>query len=353
MVVTSCKNKFIILDELKSLLSMRKYDIERLISLFSEYCLCDLNLDESQIEFLKKGNFYGSYSASAGIVRLNMKKNMSSLYELLNTIAHEHKHKKQDVNKEKRFKFPTKGLSSNFPLKNMNALIYTLMLYDEEIDLSSLEFTSDSEKDAREYAIILIDKLINDLSFLEACDNNTNKYFSKFIKYLAVKNQAMKEKEEKYYNIRLGKGKTAYFRVSDRLGYYIKNLFSSIKNKPDYKEGLAIYEYYQNFGSVARIIDAYLSLYSNEKITNYIFSEAEKIADYATIMVCLNHENTNISNVQILKELIFLNNGKEVEYNVVQNQLYSYKDKVVENLYNAYNNLVSPQVKQQYQREFL
>ena len=163
----------------------------------------------------------------------------------------------------------------------------------------------------------------------------------------------MKEKEEKYYNIRLGKGKTAYFRVSDRLGYYIKNLFSSIKNKPDYKEGSAIYEYYQNFGSVARIIDAYLSLYSNEKITNYIFSEAEKIADYATIMVCLNHENTNISNVQILRELIFLNNGKEVEYNVVQNQLYSYKDKVVENLYNAYNNLVSPQVKQQYQREFL
>ena len=180
MVVTSCKNKFIILDELKSLLSMRKYDIERLISLFSEYCLCDLNLDESQIEFLKKGNFYGSYSASAGIVRLNMKKNMSSLYELLNTIAHEHKHKKQDVNKEKRFKLPTKGLSSNFPLKNMNGLIYTLMLYDEEIDLSSLEFTSDSEKDAREYAIILIDKLINDLSFLEACDNNTNKYYPAF-----------------------------------------------------------------------------------------------------------------------------------------------------------------------------
>ncbi len=346
MIVNNIRNKQKIIDELKVVLSQKKVDIGAVVALFCEYCLGDLSLSQGKLEFVKKGEFYGSYLYKSNIVKINISQNKNSLYKFLNTLAHEFRHQYQYERNKKRFKKPTFFKQSPFPLKDMNRFLYYLIPYDEIPGLFTLEYFSISERDARGYASRLVKKLINDLK-----DDNNNKYLCRIIDYLSKEN---KKNDKKEFSLLLSRKEYYYgaYSSAKHINFYLmKRLFQVVREKPkDYEEKI-LYNCYQEFGSLSVAVDAYLSLYSDKKIVKYIFEEAEKLGDKETIICCLNHKNTFLPKKQIFQELLFLNGQDRVLEKDIKEQLYAFKEDAVKEIFEEYNQIIDEVCASQTQKE--
>lgn len=356
MVIKNENTKDCILYEIKCLLCQKSIDYERLIFLFSEYCMEDLGLYESEIELEKKDNSifnsYGSYSCVTKKIKLILSKKNKSLYELLNTVAHELKHKERDTINIKHFKIVGQFDKAKFPIQKFHSFLYGILFNMEEIDLNSLQFTSVDEKEAREYAINLLDKFVNDLKAL-ITQNKIDKQFNKYVKFIDEKNQNEREKENKVYKNKLERAKDAYDFLRANVKCFISHVFEVTKKGPTSLEDKTIYNYFQKYGTVSPFINAYLSIYSDKEIVNLILTEAEKINDRESLISCLNHYSTEISSSQLLKGLSLLNKNKKVNFETVSNQLNSFNENVVNNFFISYIDSLKQNKRKHYEREFL
>ena len=332
MIIKNGNRKNFIVGKIREVLSQKNIDIDRLILYFSEYCLYDLKIKQSELKRQKNVSYIGAYRS--GVVYLNIDLNKKSLYELLNTLAHEYKHQECDIKKGKRFKTLEKTKEKNFTIKKLNTLLYYLLTDDdyEKLNLFFLDYTSKNEQMARDYAIKLVDRFIVDLE--EKIDEKDVK-LKKMIKYLKVHNLKKETSEEFLLSKRLNPAKNSLNYAKEHILELISLPYQSLRLSKSDKFG----QFYSQYGTFAPIIDAYLSLFCDEKTCEIVLENAQKYDDRECVLELLNHENSEPSLSLICKGLSFLNNGEKITFENMKEQLYSFKEDSVITIFQNYNKL--------------
>ena len=197
MVIENKNRKEELLNEISALLNNRRIDAEKFTSLYAEYLLVELALPKVEINYKSNTNYFGAYVPYEKNIILNPAKT-KSLFQLLNTLAHELNHYKNDISKlaKKRIE----GKESGLPVETIDSNAYALITggLEEEIDIWALDRTSNNEVRAREFALNTANKFLLELK--EKNKNGVLKHTEKIIKYLELKNKKQKIKEEKIYN---------------------------------------------------------------------------------------------------------------------------------------------------------
>lgn len=310
----------------------KKENIKSLCYLFAKYCLSDLGLEGLDIVFLKdvKGRF-GSYAENK--IYLNSRYLGRNLPIVLNTIAHEIKHHHQStlVNHKKL----NEKSDVIFPIKHFNSHI-SFVIYDENNLFNPVYFTSQNEKEAREYALQITEKFLTDVK-LHNCAFSTS-----WANSVLKKNDEFKKIEQKKYAENLEKSNKTKKTLKNITKYTIIALIKFSLGDASSLQNNHI-EYYANLtksidGSLASIYAMLFDYENSDEVVQKVFDTSIKLKDVKTLNVLINHQNIHLSENEILKSLFIILDKKPLSFNDAQKlYLYSYDSSDSKYLTKKYN----------------
>ena len=334
MVIENKNRKEELLNEISTLLNNKRIDAEKFTSLYAEYLLVELDLPKVEINYKSNTNYFGAYVPYEKNIILNPDKT-KNLFQLLNTLAHELNHYKNDISKLaiKRIE----GKESGLPVEAIDSNAYALITggLEEEIDIWALDRTSNNEVRAREFALNTANKFLLELK--EINKNGVFKHTEKIIKYLELKNKKQKIKEEKIYNNAIIEAKRSYNNAKHIIPILIKHMYNQILyNGQNFSS-----EFYKKNKTVAPLLSAYLSIYSSPEILDYIIEKSKELRDKDALKECLNNKNTNLNKEQILTIISLLNKNKKISYEDINANMPAYSEENKNQILSEYNKKIS------------
>lgn len=266
--------------------------------LFFEYCAKKLDLKNIEMNFISSLKYESGSTRNNKIAINENGIRFKSIIDLLNTVAHEIKHCKQNLqgNNKKKLNTWEKNI---YPFKSCKGNVaYT---YFNEINGFYYYLTSVREKDARDYANNVTASFFNDLKQF----TNKNVFLSHKINKYLQKIQNYIKNENKTYGIAFNYVKNSY-----------KMLPEIITKKIDQKIEL-YYLYYENnqfdkCNSASMILNQLITFYCNDEITDKIIDFSISTKNMETFYVCLNHPKINITNNRFNRIVDFLFNSNSV-----------------------------------------
>lgn len=298
---------------------------EELYTLVIEYFMKKLELQNSRVEYpkLDKGEL-AKISETGNIISVSksMLSNRNQM-NLTTSIAHELKHLHQKKT-PKRYKTTDMPVTNLYPIKKC-----TLDSYQEdfrgEINTHDYYITSFSEKDARDYANTQTIKLLENIKLHKNCTAKTEKWADKQISILS---KNMQKEDEEFAQCLEG-----VLRTCTKLEHIIPSKIDLALSQMETK--------YATLNTVignSRTFDKYLYFYCNDDITKKIFDFALKTKDMDSIVMCVNHPNTKISEQNFLDMLsIYSPNNKIKDTYTLSQLLDNWTTSEINRLCNIYN----------------
>lgn len=314
--------------------------------LFSQYCMNDLAIpddDEIILDFVKtKNDLYGSNFL--GLISINKKYLGSNLHVVLDTIAHELRHQYQmhNINHSKKINVHNEV---KFPVNNFDTETYRIF-YDEEGLFFNVYYTSEMEHDARTYASQILDKFLNDIKLQNSA------FATAWANTMLIKNDEYKKFESQKYNNHLQKLNITKNRIQNYAKHYTKCLLAYSLNSNVVMPDNLIENYLKYIkklsGSYGKAYDILLNYYCNDEICQQIIDNSIKLKDISTLIFLMNHENTNLSEKNIIKCLAFITDKKPLSYEQLKEEyLYEYDDLDIKKILYDYNNELEKYLKKQ------
>ncbi len=300
MIVRNFDNEINIIKQIEFLLNTeRNYTHstkDKINILFLRYIMACLNITEINFEYLHINSFtQGRYVKDENTIYLNPKEMKNKNFiKPLTTISHELRHLYQE-----KSKVPFKKIDifkkSTYPVNYFNS--NTCFLLDlKKIDLYNYYYSSQIEKDARDYSI---NSLINLCKIIiQDCDKNSFAYT--WANNGLKKLQKEKKIEEKKYNYSFNHVKKTYIQLSEIIKYKILGILRiyeyNILQKNDFSLNLA----------KKNDIKSFLYIYCDDEIVHKIINYCFQSTDIETLFMCLNHPNTKISATQFKECIDFI-----------------------------------------------
>ena len=100
-------------------------------------------------------------------------------------------------------------------------------------------------------------------------------------------------------------------------------------------------EFYKKNKTVAPLLSAYLSIYSNPEILDYIIEKSKELRDKDALKECLNNKNTNLNKEQILTIILLLNKNKKISYEDINANMPAYSEENKNQILSEYNKKIS------------
>lgn len=88
-------------------------------------------------------------------------------------------------------------------------------------------------------------------------------------------------------------------------------------------------------------MSAYLSIYSNPEILDYIIEKSKELRDKDALKECLNNKNTNLNKEQILTIISLLNKNKKISYEDINANMPAYSEENKKQILSEYNKKIS------------
>ena len=88
-------------------------------------------------------------------------------------------------------------------------------------------------------------------------------------------------------------------------------------------------------------MSAYLSIYSNPEILDYIIEKSKELRDKDALKECLNNKNTNLNKEQILTIISLLNKNKKISYEDINANMPAYSEENKNQILSEYNKKIS------------
>lgn len=276
--------------------------------LFAQYCLSDLNIEQCFMNFEKKikGNYGSFLGDTISLNTMYLKKDLSLM---LNTIAHEIRHKKQSDNPKLK-KINQKNIIT-YPIEHYNPLIL-FFLNDETSWNHSMYFCSKREKDAREYALEIFEKFLIDVKL-----QNTA-FSTAWANKMLEKNDMFKNREKESYNTELKNITDLSEKIKKDASNLINKLIDkSLGEKIPFSNN--IFEYYtkntmKEKNSFAKTYSILLNYINSDEICQKLYDASIKIKDIDTLSMMVNHYYVNLSEQQILKFLFLVLEKRSLNY---------------------------------------
>ncbi len=305
-------------------------DEEKLCYIFSKYCLYDLGLDDVEISFSRdRKNRYGSIYKNH--VEINSKYLKSDLPLALNTIAHEIRHKYQALQKNyKKLDFYTQNY---FPIYNFSNQIYSI-IYDENGYLFHAYYTSQTEKDARDYASKTLEYFLTEIYL------RSSGFAKSWARTALIRCEENEKKENQMYETEL----KALFQNANNIQNYAKYLIEKIAKYSTGEDTLPD-NHIENYlkmckkrdGSYSSAYKELLNYYSSPEIRDLLLKKSFLLKDFSTITMLLNHPNVYFTEDEILKCLAILTKRNSLNFDTAKKNLYAFSDDDIIKIYNAYN----------------
>ena len=296
-----------------------------LYTLIIEYYMRKLKIDNSRIEYTKldKGEL-ARVSENGNIISISQNMlNDKNQINLTTSIAHELKHINQK-NTPKRYKTANTTETNMYPIKKCTLDSYQID-FNGEINPHDYYITSLSEKEARDYANLQTLKLLEDIKLHKNANKKTEQWANKQI--IILTKLIEKEDEQFAHSIE------EVLKTYPKLEYIIPG-----------KIDLALSQMETKFATLntvignSRTFDKYLYFYSNENITKKILNFAQKTKDIDSLITCINHPNTNITEQDFLNMLTVYNpNGKITDTNTLSILLDNWTIEEITRLCKLYN----------------
>lgn len=322
MIIYSDSSKQEIINQTINLVNSKKIfkNINKeLCILFCKYCLKDLQIESTNLNFEKNKGGSSYINNKITIDEKDLKKRTS--YYNLDSIAHETRHLFQDQTKTK--KSLNSHIEFSYPLEYFNPILFSLIT-NYDVNLFSFYNTSKHESGARNYSLDIIDEFLN--SILNSSDKVSKS------KLWAKKLISLNEKAKLVENFNFLKytkiSKSQQPLIKELVENYINDVIN-LQNNPNIEEISTsnhrigfLKNIYNKVGTYSPIVEAILSLYCDDSLTNKLIDSAIKFNDDKEIIICLNHSYTNISSQTMNKCLQYfykkqgnLDNIKEILYN--------------------------------------
>ena len=296
---------------------MRKFSFEFLCREAFAWAKRDLDIQEM---YLSVENFnddtYAYLESNTIFVNKKMFK-ASKIYEIVDTIFHEAKHRHQHLNSTK--KSLNESIESILPIPFSNNSIF--LIDEEQIGLNPffLYFTADNEKDARDYAEIMTKKYLQHLN--QTCVTNKGKKF--FKKQLDLYNVKC-EKNLSLYETRIGHLKA--FNL-----YYIKNIKTKIgellekfsNNYDQYKDACHIE------------LSSYLLVCCDNEIANNIYNFAIEHNSIKTLLTLINCPYVKVSQ-PVLNQCFAMAKHESMYIDDIQDYLSNWDNEFVKTEYEKF-----------------
>ena len=282
MEITNSKSKDQIIKEcikfLDHNLFLSKSEKLQFTTLFCEYCLNDLNVNNINVSVVELENTSGATINNDITLSIKELKKHSQV-ELFNTIAHEIRHVYQNSLPPKLKDFNNK-FTISYPLHHIPSQI-TFITFDEHLNMFDYYVTSTVETDARSYANSVLEKFLNTI----LKNTNKNHRAHKWAKYNIKKHNNYKQNETKKF--------TNSF-------YAVKNTYSQLKYETSSKfQNIIDLVQSDNSKSNRELIKNYISnilyIYCDDKLTNKLFDYCIKYNDKQSLIELIQHPNTNIT----------------------------------------------------------
>lgn len=288
------REKSVILNEIINELNKNAINFildKDLCNLFVEYFMSDLNINKAEFEYDKLDKGVSSQvSETSGIITLSTRMFIpTKQLDLLTSIGHELYHIYQNKN-TKRNKTTNQDIKQMYPLQKCTLDAYQEYFEKKTIDTNAYYHTAQNEKQARDFANKSIVELLQEIKLNKNSSRKVVKWCTRKIR----KMQKLIKKEEKLYNKNLVKVASTCGKLKDIIYEKVDNAIKTSQIK---------YETLNTVVGNDRMFEKYLYYYCDNLLTSKIINFAVKANDIQTLLMCINHPNTEIKEQDFFKML--------------------------------------------------